>query len=192
LVLGSCLASSAVIYFTLTAHLTGDHLRFKNEYFEILFPKNWYGFSWEDRNATTGNLYTFLFGPTDMFVWANIVVYDEVATNNLMEENNLTDAFSVVIHGATTLYEQALQNNNNATFFFIENGTSMVSDHKAYYTEFAIRDGFTLDDAFYNMTCIFISYIDLQRLVHIAFQGEEEDWIQAYDTFETILDSIET
>jgi hypothetical protein len=189
LVLGSCLATYAFVNLTLTTHLTGDYLSFKNEYLEIVFPKDWFGWDWEDKNATSGNSYTALFGSIYSLVAVTVTVYDIEATEVFMTENDLTDSFSVVIHLANLMYEQSLQDNDNATISFIKNDTTRVSNNNAHYTEFLIN-GVTLDENLHNWTSRYLSFMDQQRLVHISYQGSEEDWIQTYNVFEIMLDSI--
>ncbi len=190
LALGSCLAGYGFVYWILSANLHGDYLLLKNEYLEVEFPRYWFAFTWKPGNETSGRGYSAFFAPTDRYVVMLLRIYDEVATRRFIEANNLTDAFSVAAYEADRMYNWSLQSNANATFLYSENGTVTVASREAIYTKFAIRDGFKQDEAFYNLTCIFMSWIDKQQLFEIAFWGKEDDWTQTHSVFETMLGSI--
>ena len=189
-VLVSCLVGYAIIYSTLAAHLHGDNIRLENEYLEIEFPRNWLGVTWELGNDTSGKGFNAYFAPTDVVALTLVRAYDDKATQIYMNEGNLADTFSIVIFEANRLYNWSLDTNENATMSFIENGTMFVSNCRADFTRFIIQDGLEQDNALYNLTCVFLSCIEQQRLFQVAFWGEEEDWTQTYGTFEVILDSI--
>jgi len=189
LLIGCVLTSFGVLQYTLSTHVKGDYILLENNCLTLEFPKDWFAFSWIDRNVEAGKIYGVLFASPRLFSAMTFRIYDQAVTQRYMQENNLTDVPSIVLFETLKMYNESLKNNENATLVFLENGTITVSGHTALYSSFLIRDGFKQDEEWYNLTCTFISYMSDQKLVQIAFWGKEDDWRQTRDIFDAVLNS---
>ena len=194
-ILGSCLASFAIINFALASHrVNGNYLRVETGYLRMKIPMSWLGTKWEDRGATGGNSYTTVLYPFGKQAVIAFSLYDEDATRAYMEERDLSDSndmSAVAILEAKTFYDWIVQNNENANLLFTENGTLSVSDCTAKYTIITVTNAFEEDEISYNITGIFVSCINERRIFHVTFHGEEDDWNRTYSDFLAVLGSIE-
>lgn len=195
LILASCIVSYVIIYSTLTSHISpfrGDYLRLKNKYLEIDFPKGFYAAEWENQNSSSGNIYTLSFSPVDLRAIIFFIIYDEKATQTFMNENHLSDAFSVCIFEAKKMYDRSLGYNINASLFFVENSTMKISNLEANYTKITIKDGSKMENGtLSDITGLFISVINQRKLFMITFYGQEKDWnqISLQEVFRNIINS---
>lgn len=190
LLAGSCLVSFAVIYYTLVTNQSTnrpDYFRLRSEFFETEFPMSWFAVTWVNKNETTGSIGEAVIASTNLFAALALRVYDEGAARSYLAENRLTDPFSVVVFEANRLYNWSLQDNSNATLTFVENGTTSVSGYEAVFSRVLIKGGIKQEEAFYNLTSMFIVFRAQQRLAEIVSWGKEEDWRLAQETFKAIL-----
>jgi hypothetical protein len=190
LILGSCAVSFGVAYYSLSTHLRGDYLWIDNSYAELGFPKNWRAMAWVDSDPDIGESFNAQVALPNVFSAMILMIYDEKATRTYMDEYNLTDIDSLLSFAAQSLYEWALENNANATLVSAENGTITVSSEKADYLTILIKDGYSSDGSFQNLTCTFISYMSEQRLIQIIFWGSEQACLETRSTFEAILNTV--
>ena len=195
LILASSIVSYVIIYSALTSHASpfrGDYLQLRNKYLETDFPKVFYAAEWETVDASSGNIYTLSFSPIDLHAIMNFIVYDEKATQTFINENHLSDAFSVCVFEAKMMYDRFLGNNVNASLFFVENGTMKISNLEANYTRITVKDGLKAGDGtLSNITGLFVSGINQQKLFEVIFYGQEKDWnqISLQEVFRNILNS---
>ena len=180
-----------IIYYASKTYARGDYYVLETKYVEVDFPRNWIATTWEDANSS-GNRYGVVFSPTDLRVSVFLIVYDENATKMYLEQNNIHDAVSSIAFEVERIYNWTMQKNEDANLIFVKNGTLDVSGHEAEFTMFTIEGGYVDEkQQHYNWTWIYISWMD-SKVWQMAFQGEEGDWNQAFDTFSYVLNSART
>jgi hypothetical protein len=189
LLLGSVLAGFGISYYTVTSHLRGDLLCFENQYVEFGFPKNWYGGSAELINSTSGNMYTALFIAPNVYLDIGLRIYDKDATRTFIKNFNLTDSHSVITYYANNSYHYFLQTSSNATLILNCSSTIQVSSHEADYSIYLIKNGYIdpTDNVTKSISIMIISYFDNQRLVQIIYWGNQNDFENSLQTFETTI-----
>jgi hypothetical protein len=194
-ILASYIVSYTIFYSALSSHaspIRDNYLQIKNNYLEIDFPKFLYAVENETGNVGSGNIYTLTFYTVDSHAIMVFRFYDEKATQSFMSENNLSDAFSIVVSQVKKIYDWTRENNVNASLFFVENGTRKVSSLDTNYSIIIVEDGFKDENgALSNIAGIFISGISQQRIFVIMFYGQEDDWKQSslQEIFQNILNS---
>jgi hypothetical protein len=199
ILIGSLIGGSAVIQLTLSSHQKGNYLLYDDNFVTFEFPMDWLGFSWEEQDITTGNVYSALVSPPLLYSILIIRIFDEQAKQILFDEKNLTDENSLNLFEASLLLEFAhslTENSENATLSLIKQGRTEVSNYNAYYANILISDvvdfnSDTGEEITYNLKATFVSYIKSQNVIEVIFYGEEEDYNDMYSIFERIVDSIE-
>jgi hypothetical protein len=190
LIFGSVLAGFGTVYFTLTSHLRGDLICFEDQYVQFGFPKNWYGGSSELVNSTSGNTYAALFIAPNAYLDLGLTVYDRNATKTFIKDFNLTDSRSVIVFLANNTYHYFLKTSSNATLILNCSSTIQVSGSTADYSIYLIRNAYldTTDNVTKNISFMIISYFDNhQRLVQIIFWGNQDDFENSLQMFETTV-----
>jgi hypothetical protein len=190
LVVGSISAGFGVANYTLTSHSKDDQLWFENQYVEAEFPRNWFGTPMEYINSTSGNVFSAIFIAPDVFLYMGFTIYDEKATQTFIQTYNLTDARSIINLLANETYYQILETNSNATLSFIENGTRSISSYEADYSIYRFVNGYTEDNVSKNISYLMISYFDNNRLVQMAYWGNEDEFSNSRQMFETFISQI--
>jgi len=190
MILGSLLLGFSVIYWIIATHSVGENLRLENEFIKIDFPRSWIAYSWDIKN-TSGNIYSVFLSPPQLMSAILFRIHDEIATQNFIKKNNLTDALSIAIFEAKRIYNWTQSKNENSSLIFKEIGGMIVLGNQANYSRVIIKDAIETNGAFYNMSFLMISYIRNQKLVEIAFWGEKGDCDKISNVFEAILNSTE-
>lgn len=198
LLLGSCLGSYGVMYYTLTAHQSVDregYLRLEKEGLAIEFPSSWIAAKAEYENESGSFHGVEAFCAHASFY---LGIHDERYTQFLTGRFNLTDAFSVVLYIVNQSYTGILEQNQNATLHFIENNTVGMMDmevsvlHRdAEYTKVIMRGSPDNQGVLHNVTAIVMAEIVELKLTVVGMYSLEERWDEVQGTFETILNSVE-
>lgn len=190
LILGSVAGSYGILYYTFMSHQRGDQLWFENQYVEAEFPQNWLGASIEYENSTSGNIFRAIFLNPYVFLYMGFTIYDEKATQTFVQTYNLTDAHSTISFLVNETYNEILQTSSNATLNFIKNDTRSISNHEADYSIYKFINGYTEDNVSKNISYLMISYFDNNRLVQIACWGNDEEFDNSQQMFETFISLI--
>jgi len=190
MVLGSLLIGFSVIYEILATHGRGEYLHLENEFVKIKFPRNWFAYSWDNKNST-GEVYSVYLAPPKLMALIIFRIYDKNATQNFMEKHDLPDALSIVTFETERMYNWVCSKNENASLIVRETGEVVVLGNQANYSKVIIKDGIKSNGAFHNLSFLMISYIEDQKLIEIAFWGAKEDVEKTSDVFKAILNSTE-
>jgi hypothetical protein len=191
LILGSVVAGLGITYFTIAPHLKGNLICFEDQYVKFGFPENWYGSSSVLVISTCGNIYAALFvEPPPAYLDIALTVYDKNYTNTFIKENNLTrDPSSVISFLANNTYNYLLQSSSSATLILNCSKTIQVSDHTAACSVYLIQNAYL--DPTTNMTknvlLMIVSYFDSDRLVQIIYWGNQDDFQNSLQMFETMI-----
>jgi len=190
ILLSFLIAGSIIIHITLTSNLVnGGWLHIKTNFYELNFPKDWHVNRGENKFISIFNLVS-----ADLRTILHLRFYNENATRDFMQENNLTNAVQVLAFESQRLYNWSLTQNKNATFSIEEEGSMDLQGYKAHYMLIKIDDCYKEDDTFYNVTCLIISsFINSEngeRLFEIIFYGERSSWEKNHQYFEEIMDSM--
>ena len=194
ILLSFLIAGSIIIHITLTSNLVnGGWLHIKTNFYELNFPKDWR----VDRGEIRGenkSISIFNLVSADLRTILHLRFYDENATRDFMQENNLTNASQVLALESQQLYNWSLTQNENATFSIEEEGLMDLQGYKAHYMLIKINNGYKEDNTFYNITCLIISsFINSEngeKLFEIIFYGERSSWEKNHQYFEEIMDSM--
>ena len=92
---------------------------------------------------------------------------------------------------ANDTFTAVLRKNPQATLLFRENSTMTILSLDAEYTKVSISGVPDSRGALHNVTYIIIAGMKQQRLAYILFLSEEVTWDEGYQTFVTILSSID-
>jgi hypothetical protein len=190
LILGSVSGSYGISYYTFMSHQRGDLLWFENQYVEAEFPQNWLGAAMDYENSTSGNVYRAIFFDPYVFLYMGFTIYDEKATQTFIQTYNLTDARSMIALLVNETYYEILETSSNATLSFIENGTRSISSYEADYSIYKFMDGYTEDNVSKNISYLMICYYDNNQLVQIACWGNDEEFDNSQQIFETFISLI--
>jgi hypothetical protein len=195
LLLGSIIGSFGIAYSSLTSHLaTGGLLYFEDQYVELEFPRNWLGSYYEYSNSTYGNGFTAIFVAPNVFVLIGLTIYDKTATQSYIKTYNLKDAHSVVIFQLNETYTSILQtSDSNATIASIENSTISICNHTvtADYSTCLFEKAYVNNNGTQsNITYMNICYFDNQRLIQIAYWGDQNAFSNSYPIFTTFLNDL--
>jgi len=191
IIIGSLLLGCVEIYITVAAHSKGEYLRLENEFIKVDFPRNWFAYSWNVENVTSGKIYGLVFSPPQLFSAIIFRIHDEQATQYYMKKFNLVDASSIVTFETERMRNWTLAKNENATVILKEKGEVIVSGSQAAYSKIVMENGIESNGAFYNMSFLIISYLKDQKLVQIIFWGKEEDYEKSLIFFKTVLNSTD-
>ena len=188
--LGSLILGFSIIYDIVVTHSVGENLRLENKFIKIDFPRNWEAYSW-NRRSCGGNIYSvFLYSPdhTSIILFR---IYDENATQNFMEKNNLKDILAVINFEAEIIYSNIRKKNKNSSLIFEEVGKINIGRVPADYSKIILKNAVKFEETFHDMFCLIISYIKNQKLVEIFFWRGEENYEKLSTIFEEILNSTE-
>ena len=187
LVPSSVLASFGIVYYTYTSHQRGDFLWFENQYVTVGFPKNWYGAPLEYVNASSGNTFSAIFFAPNTFLAIGLTVYDQAATQSFLRIYNFTDTRTILEYEANRTYHDIQASSTNATLEKVANGTRTISSYEAEYSIYLIRNSYIQNNVTKNITFLTIFYFANDRLVQIAYWGDEEAFAANREMFETVL-----
>ncbi len=187
LVPSSVLASFGIILFTYASHERGDFLWFENQYVELAFPKNWFGAPLEYVNSTSGNMFSAVFIAPNTFLAIGLTIYDRSATQTFLATYNFPDTRAILDFEANRTYQDILESSSNATLEMIETGTRTLDNYEADYSIYLIRNSYVENNVTKNITFLTIFYFANERLVQIAYWGNEEAFELSRQTFETVL-----
>jgi len=190
LVPSSVLASFGIVLFTFTSHERGEFLWFENQYVAIGFPKNWYGAPLEYSNSSYGNMFSAVFISPETFLAIGLTIYDETATQNFLDVYNFTDTRTILEFEANRTYQDILASSSGATLEMIEDGTRTLASYEAEYSIYLIRDSYIENNVTKNISFLTIFYFADERLVQIAYWGNEEAFAQSRQIFETVLSQM--
>jgi len=183
-----CGASYAIFYITFTTHIRGDYFRLENKHIETVFPRNWLAIPSHETNSN-GTIHSLWLAAPYVYARMIIKIYDQNAAKAYLKQNNLTDAFSIIIFETEMVRNTIMQKNENASLVFIKNGTLSIFGLAANFTEFVIKRGLLSEDGeYYDWDWTIISLID-NKIIQIIFHGKEADYHQAYHSFQYILNS---
>jgi len=191
LALGSCLVGYTLMYFELSQHQSSTragYLQFETDNIKLEFPKSWFAYEVENKNASGVFYRVGIVGPIGEAYFA---VQDENATDFIMKRFNLTNITSLIIHMANDTFTAILGKNPQATLLFRENSTMSILSLDAEYTKVSISGVPDSRGALHNVTYIIIAGMKQQRLAYILFLSEEATWDEGYQTFVTILSSVD-
>jgi len=191
ILVGSLLLGCMEIYITVTTHSRGEYLRLENELIKVDFPRNWFAYSWNTENVTSGRIYSLVFSPPQSYSAIIFRIHDEQATQYYMKEFHLTNASSIVTFETERVRNWTLTKNENATVILKEKGGVIVSGNQADYSKIVIKDGIEYNGAFYNMSFMIISYLKNEKLIQIIFWGRGEDYDKSLITFNAVLNSTD-
>ena len=190
LIPSSVLASFGIIFFTFTSHERGDFLWFENQYVTIGFPKNWYGAPLEYVNSSSGNMFSAVFIAPDTFLAIGLTIYDQAATQNFLEIYNFTDTRAILEYEANITYQDILASSSGATLEMIETGTRTLTSYEADYSIYLIRNSYVENNVTKNITFLTIFYFTNERLVQVAYWGNEEAFALNRETFEAVFSQM--
>ena len=181
-----CVISAAIFYSVLIAHSHGNYLRFETDYLEVDVPKDWFIIFGDQKNFS-GTVHMIAIYPSNVRACMIIRIFDENATKGYLEQNKIGNVSSVIIIELERLYGWVLERNENATFFFVENGTMKILNHTAEYSTIVIEGYVDNEGRYYNnCTWTFISFID-NKLFQVVYLGIEKDYETAQNVFQEIL-----
>ena len=187
LVPSSVLASFGIAFFTFTSHERGEFLWFENQYVTIGFPKNWYGAPLEYINSSSGNMFSAVYIAPNTFLAIGLTIYDQAATQNFLELYNFSDTREILEFEANTTYQDILASSSGATLEMVESGTRTLASYEADYSIYLIRNSYVENNVTKNITFLTIFYFANERLVQIAYWGNEEAFALNRETFESVL-----
>lgn len=190
LIPSSVLASFGIVFFTFSSHERGDFLWFENQYVAIGFPKNWYGAPLEYVNASSGNMFSAVFIAPGTFLAIGLTIYDPTATQSFLEIYNFTDTRAILEFEANRTYYQILASSSGATLELTETGTRAVGSYEAEYSVYLIRNSYIENNVTKNISFLTIFYFANERLVQVAYWGNEEAFALSRQTFESILSQM--
>ncbi len=191
LIFGSLLASASILYYTQVTYLENDLFRFENQFVELRIPKNWYGSPLEYNDPSSGrNAFSAYLANPEGAIYIGLQIYDETTTRIILERYNLSDARSIINYEVNATYYAILESYSNATLFFIENGTRMVSSYEADYSTFKIINGFMENNVPKNISYMIFSFFNDGRLIKIAYWGKEEDFVSSYHVLEMFISNL--
>lgn len=184
------LASFGIIFYTFSSHENGDFLWFENQYVSMGFPKNWYGAPLEYYNSTIGNMFSAIFFAPDSFLAIGLTIYDKAATQNFLNVYNFTDTRAILEYEANSTYQGIIESSSNATLEMVETGNRTLGDYEAEYSVYLIRNGYYENNVSKNLSFLTIFFFADERLVQIAYWGNEESFALDRQTFETVLSQM--
>jgi len=179
--------------------LRGDLLWFENQYVEFEFPKNLFAYPpLEYVNSTYGSIFNALFFDYNSSLVIGLTIQDETATRTYFQVYNLTDVRSAIFMEINITYQEILKEcisrGYNATFSYLENGTMDVSSqhYKADYSIYIIKIDYLQDSTLMSNSrkYIYISYMNMQRLVQITLAVNEEYYNESRQIFDSFLTSM--
>jgi hypothetical protein len=186
------LSGYLIIHFTLIKNLSEDgrSIVVKTKTFKFNFPRNWYAYPIYE-NETLCLIYLVNAESDSILGILHYKSWEQI--NSLINENNLTDNFSIAIFEVNDFFDTLRKRSQNATLQFIENSTILISGYNASYTIFNIQSAFVINETTYNITGIFISLLMTDNgLFEIVFYTwKDEFWEDRYKIFKVeILNSL--